>query len=963
MFTRAFSTEDKAVQFDFTFNIGPTGAIMVSTDVRWAYRSDDVWKISPRSLEGNIPLEHTFQTGDRVYGSLKGISFFDQSSTDNAAIWGDFNYRYGNQDLGHFEGVMVTFPRDFEGTDTVEADIVDEDEKTSELPAPLVTEDKAAASIQRMDEYKDLFSYIYVHGWPEVGALDKEIHYVWYPTDRFASLTPNLFAQLTALDEKDKRKAAVAAACDYVKQEAGTEGIFSGSLQSLSQPLAAFSAAYERCLALDRVDAAAIMEVTASFGKYDSAFLTTYLADPKYTRDLNRIWQCFLALVVLAGYRTGMLRILSLTIVFANLLEAIVLRKEEKYCDALLRAHIALPDPLFPLPPHEGMETARVKDGVSGIETFAIGDLQMVKQRLIRYEAGEIARIVNLMRGERKEVVRRKRKTTRTVEERATARDRAEENAETENNHNLRQEILNTMCDHMVKHQYEGFKTSYGPPTTATLDGSFTISLTPTPDKPGKEEKTRFAREIVTRAANRITDRVNEVRTVTTLDETEEMETSIYDNSTGTSNLVGVFRWVNKIYLADVVNYGNRLLLELMLKDPASHYEGGESDIAGEAVYEPLSPADLEVNSYQDLNAENFAELAARYQMRDMEPPPAAQRIVTTTLQNESEKQIPVPKGYLAGIATVSCALPPDMDSMEIQVVVGTKIFQFTAGGSKSMALSREDTDIPVVLPGQSKEQEAGNLVVTVEVVCELSGTALNQWQVRAYTDLMRAYEAVRNQYDRRIGLHGPKGRDKPDWSALERREIKRGCMNLLLDRYQDPAACVEVIGARVSPGQVFTHRLEGMFEWPEMSYTLHADWGDPNAGDGDGKGTQGDAHDWSRSGGEEDSFGYFLQAQIARVLLPVKPTFNLAVLYYLSSGTLWMGPLPLVPVHLQDITLINELERMPPNGEYTRTENSWEFSIPTTMQILEPNDSAGSVLPGSLLPERIETAVETPAS
>lgn len=951
-FARTFTTDDKAVKFDFSFQKGEGGELLMDISICWSYRPEDTYKMSRRNAGGKLEFDHFFQTGERVYGSIKGISFFDQSVTDNAALWGDFFYRYRNMDLGHFEGVMVSFPRSGDAWTQSEPHIpepIDPPDSVDSGAAPAtVNLPDMGPTNDRGSSSGDLFSYIYIHGWPELDPRDRTTRFLWYKPGTSASGDNNLFQTLTDLKQaKASREDMVAAARAYVEKENESSTSFFSRLYDLKPPLAHFASACEK----GRGEASpGSKDVIGLLNGQTQETLKTYLESTEYQNELHEAWQSWFALVVLAGYRVEHFQHLTLLLTFANVLEAVVLNEQTTDLDRLLWAHVVLPSEVFPLPPYKDLDNAAT---IQGLDTFAIGDLQMVRQSLDRYEAGEIAYIVNLMQGERKEVVRRKRHLQQTVEEHGNRRGNRQENGETENNQNLRKEVKTTMCKHALDHAYNGFDTSYGPPTTAKLDGSYTVTISP--EEPGSEERTRFAREIISRTANRISERVSQVRTTTILQETEEVETSTYDNSQGNGPMIGVFRWVNKVYSAHVVNYGSRLLLEMVIDQPASHYEGGISDLAGKSVYEPEAPYDLGLTSYTVLNEELYAKLAARYELEELEPPPSKTRMVTTTLQSEAEKNLNIPEGYQAQGGVVTCVIPKDMANPDVQGIVGSSLFQFTESGSKPLVFAMEEDSIPMALLSQSNTAKAGadgsalttssniaiagDVVVTVEVACQLSSQALAQWQVRAYRSIIKAYETVRERYNKKVGITKDDEADPlPKWAEIERHEIRKGCLQILLNHYQDPSPHVEALGAGRSPGMVFRHNLESMLEWDEFSYTLHADWSDRFAEDGDGKGTQGDSHDWSRQGGKEGSFPYFLQAQFARVLLPVKPAYNLAILYFLNSGTLWLGPSVEPPVHEADVTLVNELKRLPQDGERIQG-NPWEFSIPTTMQILHQGD------------------------
>jgi hypothetical protein len=95
---------------------------------------------------------------------------------------------------------------------------------------------------------------------------------------------------------------------------------------------------------------------------------------------------------------------------------------------------------------------------------------------------------------------------------------------------------------------------------------------------------------------------------------------------------------------------------------------------------------------------------------------------------------------------------------------------------------------------------------------------------------------------------------------------------------------------------------------------------------------------------GEDLLFTAFLQAGFARVLLPVRPGYDLAVPYLLASGMLWDGPDALAPANRGFVALINDLKAAagsPPERE-VRSE-PWDIRVPTSMVMLQD----GAELPG----------------
>ena len=72
----------------------------------------------------------------------------------------------------------------------------------------------------------------------------------------------------------------------------------------------------------------------------------------------------------------------------------------------LANATIILPEGIFPLPPYSS--ATETEESSEFVQPYAIGQLVMVQHRLRRYLLGEVSYVENVMKGESKEITRRK---------------------------------------------------------------------------------------------------------------------------------------------------------------------------------------------------------------------------------------------------------------------------------------------------------------------------------------------------------------------------------------------------------------------------------------------------------------------------------------------------------------------------------------------------------------------------
>jgi hypothetical protein len=167
----------------------------------------------------------------------------------------------------------------------------------------------------------------------------------------------------------------------------------------------------------------------------------------------------------------------------------------------------------------------------------------------------------------------------------------------------------------------------------------------------------------------------------------------------------------------------------------------------------------------------------------------------------------------------------------------------------------------------------------------------------------------------------------------IERRELKRACLRLLLK--VAPEA-----GAAGQPR--YLQFFDEAFEWDEMSYRCY---------------TGADAvlsADTASLADGDDLFTSFLQADSTRVLLPVHPPRMMALLYYLSSGQLWDGDNRLAPLSASDAGIVDDMKRA---GKLLRRSGvpvgqPWQVVVPTAMQVLDgcplPHCHADNQRPGA---------------
>ncbi len=260
------------------------------------------------------------------------------------------------------------------------------------------------------------------------------------------------------------------------------------------------------------------------------------------------------------------------------------------------------------------------------VKPVGVGDLKVVRQRLVGYSAGEVSYIHNVLMGERRE--RRFRRLEKSEDTFVGTSERSEE----------------TVSEHQVTDRFElrrdaedalkqtlgltanASVTYRGTPVVATATTGFSFQS-------AAEESSKtaemLAREAVAKSVSRVTSRMVEQRTSVRLLETEETNTQEFDAKEATSHISGVYRWVDKTYEAQLWNVGRRMMFEFIVPEPAHFLV--ESRLRAYAQHTPLpDPPVLELETVQvphgitgpdGISDANYEKLALRYDLSALPKP------------------------------------------------------------------------------------------------------------------------------------------------------------------------------------------------------------------------------------------------------------------------------------------------------------------------------------------------------
>ena len=603
--------------------------------------------------------------------------------------------------------------------------------------------------------------------------------------------------------------------------------------------------------------------------------------------------------------------------------------------DALLAAPICLPDEVFSI---DGCwpRGSLLPDGgsVEGLPAKAldrqctepdpccarirpfVADLMVVRQELRCYEAAEVANIENVLKGE--ERTRTHRHLRRREEERVVeiANKRLQErDHQVAEAFSLSRSTSATLDEESAQEIGVTATAKYGKNLTVVADfgASQSSSLTES-----HNIATEFARDVTQRSKNRLEESFRERTSVRSLEETEEKNRHKLSNLEGTEASVGIFHWVNEVHKAQVMSYGQRLTLDLVVPEPAKFYryqrDLQHAAAVGEVDPEPLPQIDPAEISDDPTSPTFYLDLAAQFGLSDLDPPPPASTVISTSGQyynqagdtnlttltegdglrlHKFDTPLKVPQGYGAASLTANGVLEWGDGTKDVAVVVGSAKVD-TGGANSTFGTSPMQGD-QGTLDVQAQSWGVTAFSLSVLVRCDRLEGTFRDWQISVYEailgaharDLRRLEQAEQTRED----LETRRFRVRPfRYRGIERRELQRMATSMISCQYFDDfdamKPCVKPCGfpqmslsEAEAEGRVIRF-FEQAFEWPQMTYVFYPySWSNKCT--------------WPERLAESSDdllFEQFLFAGAARVQVTVRPGFEELVLFFLETGVIWGG-------------------------------------------------------------------------
>ncbi|WP_299211814.1 hypothetical protein [uncultured Dokdonia sp.] len=611
---------------------------------------------------------------------------------------------------------------------------------------------------------------------------------------------------------------------------------------------------------------------------------------------------------------------------------------------------------------------------VFGLTSLGIADFRRVEQEILCYVPGEVSHIENILAREYKE--RSTRSLTSLQTETETTSEREVENltdTTTTERSELQTEVSAVINEDESQNYGATANFSYSPKATGVSFnlGAYADFSSSTSTSNSNSQAQSYAQEVTERALERVVQKVSTRRTSIMLREFEENNVHGFDNTLGDQHITGVYRWVDKIYKNQLVNYGKRLIYEFTVPEPSRFFKEAikkrleDGDTNTNDMVEPIPPVTLEsqnINSPVDLDAENYQDAAALYNAEVNAYLAPLLRIGKSFShkffgeeaqghdsfnRNAKDYEMELPEGYRCSAVDIRGNIIREGNggTASAAIYIGDNKFSF---GTTSSWKDIEYDNAPLnnlitgVLPISIATEDVEPINFNIVAHCYLNSEPKQQWQNETYNAIKTAYQERLAEYkDAKAIFDAPVTETTEDVRfnplfnrSLEQKELKRLCIELMAeqcdlnfaqDHYQgmNPETCVSPVNASQA---LQTHAetvrfFEQVFDWDLMAYTLYPYF-------------YAAKKDWvklfQQRNGSDPLFQAFLQAGMARVVLPIRPGFEAAANWYLETGELWTGQ-GMTTDNETYLSIMEDLQSVP--GE---VESTWETRVPTSLTIVQ---------------------------
>ncbi len=589
------------------------------------------------------------------------------------------------------------------------------------------------------------------------------------------------------------------------------------------------------------------------------------------------------------------------------------------------------------------------------------GCLQRVEEEYLGCKLANLSSVVNIPAHSKKSYEDRYlSKTVSSIESETENNTFEETSSDSRIQNNLSNEASKVQEFDMNLEAGLSVSASYGP---VSVEGSskFSTSLS---SSETTNNASAYARDVNQRAIKRIEKRNREtIKTERTV-ENEIKNLEEYDNDTA-NHTVGIYQWVNEVYKAKLVQYESRLLIEFMVPEPGNmllYASNTPYTTQGNTTPTPPIPFNIGVD---EINPENYKLYIKNWGATDVAPPPPKTIVIGKCIEGPDkadndtkpihikfkDESLAIPEGYniefVRGSFVCSTLYTEKNATIysKYAILIGdNRLYIDTTVRALNIDLDFEKAGYSKNLPIAVTGYQARTFVLNINVYCIANAQAIDKWRIETYSKLKQAYHKQVDEYNDKLALSrqrsflsGSLGNNPDKNRQVEKEELKRACISILtnqsfelFDSINDPTDRIPTLKFdQIKPEGDYTRFFETGFEWTQVTYVLYPYfWANPNK-------------TWLRSLNlkvDDPKHEEFLKSGFARVVIPVRPEFQNAILQYLDNGTLWDGENPDDIDWEHSMYVKPALEIMERQGKLLHSPeliDEWEYELPTNHQVI----------------------------
>jgi hypothetical protein len=577
------------------------------------------------------------------------------------------------------------------------------------------------------------------------------------------------------------------------------------------------------------------------------------------------------------------------------------------------------------------------------LKPVGIGDLLVVKQNLKRYDAHDLSDVVNVMKGEHRSTeTKRTHSLTTTDSTEVASTQEDERDQQTAERFEMQTETSNVQKSEESVKLGASVSASYGPFVTFKASADYGMANS---KEQSAKVATNYSKEVTSKASSKITQSFKKLHSTVDVQTFGEDNVHEWDNAKGDDHVVGQYQYLDKVYEAQVYNYGKRLLFDTTIPEPAAFLYWAQT-MQPPAGYDLVKPAAFTLRP-EDLNEGNYGFYVQRHGAVGVEAPPEPFVTVAKTFDGADDRtnrgeltkiaELPVPEGYQAVAASVYASFSNwDSSQAYVDIAVGSAAHRWTHAGGVGFwntSMNNETSTVPFAL----FTFRVAMIASSVEIRCARTERKMHQWKLSTHAAIRQAYDKQMRDYEDALAEAQNRAANEahgisPEANAqLIRDEMKRLTLTLLTNQQFDmfnavatgPYGYPQMDNPVAEAQGAYIRFFEEAFEWQEMMYLFYPYyWAHKSS--------------WQKRvlfSDDDPQFEAFLKAGAARVVVSVRPGFEKAVAHFMETGQIWDGGDPPTITDPAYLSIIDEIkdQQGASQGELAQGD-PWDVPVPTSL-------------------------------